>query len=71
MTRQPIEGSADTNSSAYVPGLPDCVATGSTRQEAQCEMRDAVAPHLDGLREVREAIPHPSDRTATHVPVHA
>ena len=42
---------AETNYSAYVPDLPGCVATGATIAEVESEIRDAIAFHLDGLRE--------------------
>jgi predicted RNase H-like HicB family nuclease len=37
--------------SAYSPDLPGCVATAGTKDEVQREMKDAIAFHLDGLRE--------------------
>ena len=42
---------AESNYSAYVPDLPGCVATGATIAEVESEIRDAIAFHLDGLRE--------------------
>ena len=51
---------AEDNYSAYVPDLPGCVATGDTFQEVECEIRDAIAFHLDGLREDGVPIPQPS-----------
>lgn len=56
-----IEQAAD-NFSAYVPDLPGCVATGSTQQEAEEQLREAIAFHLDGLREDGVAIPPPASR---------
>jgi predicted RNase H-like HicB family nuclease len=66
-----IEGAAGENYSAYVPDLPGCVATGSTLAEVEREMRDAIAFHLEGLREAGEPIPEPSELTATYVDVAA
>ena len=37
--------------SAYVPDLHGCVATGASLAEVRAEIRDAIAFHLDGLRE--------------------
>jgi predicted RNase H-like HicB family nuclease len=37
--------------SAYSPDLDGCVATGSTREEVEQNMREAIAFHLKGLRE--------------------
>lgn len=51
---------ADGNYSAYVPDLPGCVATGSTVEEAEEQIREAIAFHLDGLREDGSPIPSPS-----------
>lgn len=42
---------AEGNFSAYVPDLPGCVATGATFEEVESEIRDAIAFHLEGLRE--------------------
>ena len=51
---------ANGNFSAYVPDLPGCVATGETEEEAEVHIREAIAFHLDGLREDGEPIPQPS-----------
>lgn len=48
---------AATNFSAYVPDLPGCVATGRTVEETEREIREAIAFHLDGLREDGLPIP--------------
>ena len=66
-----IEGAEGENYSAYAPDLPGCVATGVTREEAEREMHDAIAFHLEGLRDAGEPIPEPSDLTATYVDVGA
>jgi predicted RNase H-like HicB family nuclease len=42
---------AEGNHSAYVPDLPGCIATGLTVQEAEAQIREAIAFHIDGLRE--------------------
>jgi predicted RNase H-like HicB family nuclease len=62
-----IEGTEGANYSAYVPDLPGCVATGATREEVEREMHDAIAFHLEGLRDAGEPIPEPSELTATYV----
>ena len=41
---------AGSNYSAYVPDLPGCIATGGTVEEAECQIREAIAFHLEGLR---------------------
>ena len=51
---------AEGNYSAYVPDLPGCVATGSTIEEVETEMREAIEFHLEGMREDGVPIPAPS-----------
>ena len=41
----------DSGFSAYSPDVPGCIATGATREATEREMRDAVAFHLEGLKE--------------------
>lgn len=48
---------AEGNYSAYVPDLPGCVATGATVREAETSLREAIAFHLDGMREDGTPIP--------------
>ncbi|MBE2241154.1 MAG: type II toxin-antitoxin system HicB family antitoxin [Burkholderiaceae bacterium] len=53
---------AEGNYSAYVPDLPGCVATGATLAEVEAEIRDAIAFHLEGMREDGLAVPSPSSQ---------
>ena len=53
---------AEGNYSAYVPDLPGCVSTGSTVEEVEMPIREAIEFHLDGLREDGVPIPEPSSR---------
>lgn len=53
---------AEGNYSAYVPDLPGCVATGSTRAEVEAEIREAIAFHIEGLREDGLPIPAPASQ---------
>ena len=53
---------AESNYSAYVPDLPGCVATGATVEETESQIREAIAFHLDGMREDGIAIPQPASR---------
>lgn len=53
------------NYSAYVPDLPGCVATGATRQEVERQIREAIAFHLEGLKE--DGLQAPQPHTATIV----
>ena len=48
-----------TGFSAYSPDLPGCVSTGGTREEVEQNMMDAIAFHLDGLREDGQDVPEP------------
>ena len=50
---------AENNYSAYVPDLPGCVATGKTREATAQNIREAIAFHLEGLREDGMPIPEP------------
>ena len=47
------------NYCAYAPGLPGCVAAGSTRAHTRREMRDAIALHLEGMAEDGLRAPSP------------
>jgi predicted RNase H-like HicB family nuclease len=54
-----IEGSGDSYS-AYSPELPGCVAAGSSREEVERLMQEAIALHLKALRDGGDPIPSPS-----------
>jgi predicted RNase H-like HicB family nuclease len=51
---------AGNNYSAYVPDLPGCVATGSTVEAVEQEIREAIRFHISGLREDGLPVPVPS-----------
>ncbi|HJX94577.1 MAG TPA: type II toxin-antitoxin system HicB family antitoxin [Candidatus Acidoferrum sp.] len=53
-----------TGFSAYCPDLPRCVSTGRTREEVEQNMREAIAFHLDGLREEGQTVPEPQTYSA-------
>lgn len=59
---------AEKNFAAYCPDLPGCVATGKTKREAEKNIREAIAFHLEGLKEDRMPIP-PHTATAEYVAV--
>lgn len=48
---------AGQNFSAYSPDLPGCVATGSTREEIERRMYEAIQMHVEGLIEDKQPIP--------------
>ena len=50
---------AENNYSAYVPDLSGCVATGKTREATAQNIQEAIAFHLEGLREDGMPIPEP------------
>ncbi|NMF66278.1 type II toxin-antitoxin system HicB family antitoxin [Brasilonema octagenarum] len=51
---------ATNNYSAYVPELPGCVATGLTIEETEEQIKEAIAFHLEGLREEGLPISEPT-----------
>lgn len=55
-----IEGGPPSNYSAWSPDLPGCVATGSTVDECEREMRVAIGLHLAGIVAGGEPVPEPS-----------
>lgn len=53
---------AQGNFSAYVPDLPGCVTTGASVAEVEQAMRDAIALHLDGMKQDGVRVPPPTSR---------
>jgi predicted RNase H-like HicB family nuclease len=51
---------ANGNYSAYVPDLPECIATGATAEETEQQIREAIRFHLEGLRQDGLPIPEPT-----------
>ena len=51
---------AEGNYSAYVPDLPGCVATGSTIDEVETEIGEAIRFHIEGLEEDGLPVPKPT-----------
>jgi predicted RNase H-like HicB family nuclease len=50
----------DTSYGASVPDLPGCIAVGETLEEVQRLIREAIAFHIEGLREEGLPIPEPT-----------
>jgi len=48
---------ANNNYSAYSPDLSGCVATGTTREEIERNMHEAIELHVQGLIEDDLSIP--------------
>lgn len=53
---------AESNYSAYVPDLPGCVTVGDTVEAVERLIREAMAFHIEGLREDGLPIPEPTTR---------
>ncbi len=60
----------ETGFSAFALDLPGCAATGSTRQEVEKAMQEAIALHLEGLKATGFVVPEPHTY-ATYVEVAA
>ena len=50
---------APNNFAAYVPDLPGCVATASTKGELMGAIQKAIEFHLEDMRDEGEPIPEP------------
>ncbi len=48
---------------AYVPDLPGCVATAETRREVMKLIREAIALHIETLREAGQPVPAPTSKS--------
>lgn len=53
-----------TGYSAYSPDLPGCIATGGSVEDAENNMREAMAFHIDGLKAEGLNVPTPSTTSA-------
>jgi predicted RNase H-like HicB family nuclease len=58
----------NNNYSAYSPDFPGCVATGSTREEVEKNMYEAIEMHVQGLLEDNLPIPE-SESFAEYVAI--
>ncbi len=54
-----LERAADGTWGAYVPDLLGCTSGGKTRDEAARNVREAIAGHIELLRETGQPIPNP------------
>jgi len=55
-----LEHAEGSNYSAYVPDLPGCVSTGNTREEVLHNIREAIAFHIEGIKEDGLHVPAPT-----------
>jgi len=53
----------DTGDSAYSPHASACAAVGGSEEETRRNFQDALAAHIEAMREVGEPVPEP------HTPV--
>ena len=54
----------ETGFSAYSPDFLGCVATGATEEETEANMKEAIAFHVEGLKQEGFPIPQPSAKSA-------
>lgn len=54
----------ETGFSAYSPDLLGCVTTGATEEETEANMKEAIAFHVEGLKEEGLPVPQPSTKSA-------
>ncbi len=47
---------------ASVPDLPGCIAVGETMDEVKALIAEAMAFHIEGLREDGDVVPSPTSR---------
>lgn len=50
----------DLGYGAYVPDLPGCIATATTRDEVLRLIKEAIEFHIEGLREAGLPVPPPA-----------
>lgn len=53
----------ETSYGAYVPDLPGCIAIGETQDEAMELIHEAIAFHIEGLREAGLPVPAPQSQS--------
>lgn len=61
---------AESNWAAYSPDVPGCMATGKTREEVERNFKEALAFHIEGLKEEGLPIPEPTSEVG-HVRIAA
>ena len=60
MTYTVIYEKGPTSWGAYVPDLPGVITVGDSRQEVETLIQEALALHVEALREGGQPIPEPS-----------
>jgi predicted RNase H-like HicB family nuclease len=59
-----VVAKADGRFRAIVPDLPGCFATGATVEAAKSEIREAIAYHIESLRE--DGLPIPQSTSGVY-----
>ena len=59
-----IHKDADSDYSVSFPDFPGCVTAGATIDEARARAGEALAFHIEGMREDRQELPAPSPMAA-------
>lgn len=62
-----FEGDDESGYSAYSPDLPGVVAAGTTREETEALMIEAMGAHIDMLREAGQPVPERSETASVAV----
>jgi len=55
---------SDQGYGAYVPDLPGVMSVGDSQEEVTANIRQAIALHLEGLRDSGDDIPEPKTLVA-------
>jgi predicted RNase H-like HicB family nuclease len=55
---------SETGYSAYSPDLPGCISTGTTPEETEANMKEAINFHIEGLKEEGQLVPEPTSFSA-------
>ena len=55
---------SDQGYGAYVPDLPGVISVGDSQEEVTANIRQAIALHLEGLRDCGDDIPEPKTLVA-------
>lgn len=59
MTYLVVVERGDNSFGAYVPDLPGCVAVGDTEEEALRRIQEAIALHIEALKQQGLPVPEP------------
>jgi len=51
---------SETGYGAYVPDLPGCIATATSREEVLSLIKESIEFHIEGLRESGLPVPPPA-----------